>query len=68
MGKIKQKTHKATAKKLNVRNGGPVKFKRAGANHKTVGYSSKRMRSLRKGSTLSSSDNKRLKRLIDRMK
>lgn len=67
MAKLKQKTHKATAKKLNVRNSGSVNFKKPGANHKTVSYSAGRMRNLRKGSELSSSDNKRLKRLIDRM-
>ena len=67
MGKIKQKTHKATAKKFNIRNSGSVKYKRAGANHNTVGYSSKRMRKLRKAHELSSADNNRLKRLLDRM-
>ena len=41
MAKIKQKTHKATAKKFRIRNSGSVKYKRAGANHNTVGYSSK---------------------------
>ena len=48
MAKIKQKTHKATAKKFRIRNSGSVKYKRAGANHNTVGYSSKRLRKLRK--------------------
>ena len=67
MAKLKQKTHKATAKKLQIRNSGSVKFKRPGANHNTVGYPTKRLRKLRKASSLSSSDNKRLKRLIDRM-
>ena len=47
MAKIKQKTHKATAKKFRIRNSGSVKYKRAGANHNTVGYSSKRLRKLR---------------------
>ena len=68
MAKIKQKTHKATAKKFNIRNSGSVKYKRAGANHNTVGYSTKRMRKLRKAHGLSSADNKRIKRLLDRMK
>ena len=67
MGKIKQKTHKATAKKFSIRNSGSVKYKRPGANHNTVGYSSKRMRKLRKAHGLSSADNNRLKRLLDRM-
>ena len=46
MAKIKQKTHKATAKKFRIRNSGSVKYKRAGANHNTVGYSSKRLRKI----------------------
>lgn len=68
MAKLKQKTHKATAKKFSIRNSGSVKYKRAGANHNTVGYSTKRMRKLRKAHELSTSDNKRIKRLLDRMK
>ena len=68
MGKIKQKTHKATAKKFNIRNSGSVKYKRAGANHNTVSYSSKRLRKLRTSHGLSLADNKRIKRLLDRMK
>ena len=68
MAKIKQKTHKATAKKFRIRNSGSVKYKRAGANHNTVGYSSKRLRKLRTSHGLSLADNKRIKRLLDRMK
>ena len=68
MGKLKIKTHKATAKKLKKRNSGSVKFKRQGANHNTVGYPAKRMRKLRKSASLSSADNKRLKRLLDSIK
>ena len=68
MAKIKQKTPKATAKKFNIRNSGSVKYKRAGANHNTVSYSSKRLRKLRTSHGLSLADNKRIKRLLDRMK
>ena len=68
MGKIKQKTHKGTKKSIMLRSSGSAKFKRPGANHKTVGYTTKRLRNLRKGSELSKADSKRLKRLIDRMK
>lgn len=68
MGKIKIKTHKATAKKLTRRNSGSFKFKRQGANHNTVGYPTKRLRKLRKSASLSSADNKRLKRLMDNIK
>lgn len=68
MGKNKIKTHKATAKKITKRNSGSIKFKRQGANHNTVGYPTKRMRKLRKSASLSSADNKRLKRLIDNLK
>ncbi len=67
MGKIKQKTHKGTKKSIMLRNSGSAKFKKPGANHKTVGYTSARMRKLRKGSELSKADLRRLKKLIDRM-
>ena len=68
MAKIKQKTHKATAKKFRIRNSGSVKYKRARANHNTVGYSSKRLRKLRTAHGLSGADNKRIKKLLDRMR
>ncbi|MBR4830495.1 MAG: 50S ribosomal protein L35 [Bacilli bacterium] len=68
MAKNKIKTHKASAKKFKVRNSGSVTFKRAGANHLTTGYSSKRMRHLREAGQLSGSDSKRLKRIIDTLK
>ena len=68
MAKNKIKTHKASAKKFFKRNSGSVKYKRPGANHNTVGYSTKRMRKLRKAHELSSADTKRIKRLLDRMK
>lgn len=68
MGKLKQKTHKGVKKSIMLRNSGSAKFKKPGANHKTVSYTASRMRRLRKGSSLSSADSKRLKRLIDRMK
>ena len=68
MAKNKIKTHKASAKKFFKRNSGSVKYKRPGANHNTVGYSTKRMRKLRKAHGLSSADNKRIKKLLDRMK
>lgn len=67
MGKIKQKTHKGTKKSITLRNSGSAKFKRPGTNHNTVGYSAARMRKLRKGSELSKADNKRIKKLLDRM-
>ena len=68
MAKNKIKTHKASAKKFFKRNSGSVKYKRPGANHNTVGYSTKRMRKLRKVHGVSSADNRRIKRLLDRMK
>ena len=67
MGKIKQKTHKGTKKSIMLRSSGSAKFKKPGANHKTVSYAASRMRRLRKGSQLSKADGRRLKRLIDRM-
>ena len=68
MAKNKIKTHKASAKKFFKRNSGSVKYKRAGANHNTVGYSSKRMRKLRKSHGLSSADTNRLKRILDTLR
>ena len=68
MAKNKIKTQKASAKKFMVRNSGSVTFKRAGANHNTTGYSTKRMRHLREAGQLSGSDSKRLKRIIDTLK
>ena len=68
MAKIKQKTHKATAKKFKIRSGGSVKYKRPGANHNTVGYSTKIMRKLRKAHGLSSADTSRLKRILDTLR
>ena len=44
MGKLKQKTHKGTKKSIMLRNSGSAKFKKPGANHKTVSYTTKRLR------------------------
>ena len=52
----------AKVKKFNIRNSGSVKYKRAGANHNTVSYKTKRLRRLRKVGQLSNSDTRRLKR------
>ncbi len=68
MAKNKIKTHKATAKKFNVRNSGTVKYKRAGANHNTVGYSSKRLRKLRSAHGISRADNRRIKKLLESLR
>lgn len=68
MKKNKIKTHKSSAKKFKKTNSGLVKFKRQGANHNTVSYPAKRMRKLRKSASLSSSDAKRLKSIIERLK
>lgn len=68
MAKNKIKTHKASAKKFNKRNSGSVKFKRAGANHNTVSYKTKRLRHLRKAGQLSNADTRRLKRIIDTLR
>lgn len=68
MKKNKLKTHKATAKKFDVRNSGSIKYKRPGANHNTVGYSSKRMRKLRSAHGLSNADNNRLKSVLGRLR
>ena len=44
----KMKTHKGVAKRMKVRPGGKVSFKRAGAGHLMSGKSGKRCRQLRR--------------------
>ncbi len=46
MGKMK--THKGVSKRMKVRPGGTVKFKKAGAGHLMSGESGKRCRKLRR--------------------
>ncbi len=43
----KMKTHKGVSKRMKVRPGGTVKFKKAGAGHLMSGKSGKRCRKLR---------------------
>ena len=62
--KIKKKTHKGTAKTMNVRNSGSVTRGKSGTNHNTGKKSSKFSRKARKGLEVSKPDLKRLKKLI----
>ena len=60
----KQKTHKGTAKVLNVRNSGSITIGCPGSRHNTGKKSTTHNRKMRTGSTLSSADRSRLKNLI----
>lgn len=60
----KQKTHKGTAKVLNVRPGGTIKIQKPGKLHNTGKKNSSFNRDNRKGSMLSNSDYKRIKSVL----
>lgn len=64
MKKNKMKTHKATKKVCKLRPGGTIKIGVAKSNHNTGKQTSASKRNKRKGNTLSSSDNKRLKSVL----
>lgn len=60
----KMKTHKGTKKVLNVRPGGTISIGRPGSRHNTGKKNAADGRKNRAGSTLSHSDEKRIKSLI----
>lgn len=60
----KMKTHKGTAKKVNVRPGGSIVIGRPGSRHNTGKKSAKIGRKNRFGSVMSKSDESRIKSLI----
>lgn len=60
----KQKTHRATLKKLNVRPGGTITRGSACGNHKTGKRSTDAVRDKKKGSTLSRGDYRRIKSIL----
>lgn len=60
----KLKTHKGTKKVVKVRPGGTVKIGKPGTRHNTGKKNSASNRAGRKGSTMSSSDIKRLKSIM----
>ncbi|MEG2620720.1 MAG: hypothetical protein RSA10_01315 [Bacilli bacterium] len=64
MAKKTQKTHKGTKKVLNVRKN-DVKIGKPGGRHNTGSKNTAFSRKNRAGETLSKSDSKRLKRIID---
>ena len=63
--KIKAKTHKGLSKVLKVRKGGSIKFQPANKLHQTTNRSNASRRRRHQDSGLSSSDNKRLKSIIN---
>ncbi len=60
----KMKTHKGLSKVAKVRPGGTVKITKAGGRHKTGKKNAAYNRDIRRGSTMSKSDYKRVKDLI----
>ena len=60
----KFKTHKGISKKVKVRPSGSTKIGKVGGNHNTGKKPPSFNRNLRKGSTLSSSDKNRYKKVI----
>ena len=60
----KIKTHKGTAKVLNVRKGGSIKIGKPGTRHNTGSKPGSYNRKSRKGSNLSTADYNRLKNII----
>ena len=64
MAKKTQKTHKGTAKVLNVRPGGTIKIGHPGTRHKTGKKNAASNRNGRNASLLSSADYSRIKDLI----
>lgn len=60
----KLKTHKATAKKMNVRPGGTVKIGKPGSRHNTGKTNAASNRANRKGSMLSRADRRRIKSIL----
>lgn len=60
----KMKTKRGLMKRLNVCGSGHIKIKTQGYNHLAQSKSQKRVRHARKANTISSSDARRLRRLI----
>lgn len=65
MAKVKNKTHKGLAKVTKKRGNGSIQLTTAGGNHKSGKKNRKTVRKYAKNNTtMSSSDNKRLKSII----
>jgi len=62
--KIKQKTHKPTAKVLKQHKSGLITYKVSGGNHQTSKDSSKQIRQRRRQGQLAKGISKRLKKVI----
>lgn len=60
----KQKTHRATAKRVKRTGSGKLKRSRAFTSHRFHGKTKKQRRQLRKASLVSASDYKRIKQMI----
>lgn len=64
MGKIKIKTHKATAKRFSVTKGGKVKMNHQGRRHQVHLKTTKRKRGLRKAAYISEANAQNIKKLL----
>jgi len=60
----KLKTHKGASKRFKTTGTGKIKRNRANKSHILTGKPAKRMRKLRKGSTVAKSDQENVKRLL----
>ncbi len=64
---MKQKTHKASAKRFKVTGTGKVRRRQAGLSHLMPNKTQKQKRHMRKGTNVSASDLKRIKPMISRL-
>ena len=64
MGKLKMKTHKATAKRVSITKTGKVKYTRSNRRHQVHLKDSKRMRQLRKDAYLNPTNADSIKKLL----
>ncbi|CAM2829751.1 50S ribosomal protein L35 [Dellaglioa sp. BT-FLS60] len=64
----KQKTHRASAKRFKRTGNGGLKRSKAYTSHRMHGKTKKQRRQLSKSTTVSASDNKRIKQMLSQMK
>ena len=64
----KMKTHSGTKKRFKITGSGLVKRGRPGTSHLAPGKTQKRIRHLRKSTTVKTADLKRIRQMIDNIK
>lgn len=62
--KVKHKTHKASTKRMKITGTGRVKRYRAGKAHRMYSFSGKRVRQLRRGATVHTTQEKTYRRML----